>query len=238
MANIFQPLVSMLKEFRDSLLAPAEDPRGPYGVGYQAAQTNEDRKRRLEDRREQLAVGFKTIGCEMGLEALQDLAQAYAQLQPVLDRKRSTDTLSMSQLPGLVELAFNQGLSVLEDALELARAIQLPDGAKLKTDVVRVEHQIEAVKLGDEKDPRLAIPEEKLASLQELSEMIRNQQLRVDELLHQSGRCQQSMQRTLIELAAFRADTSESSVSTVTDTLRKTISQARGVQEELKRLGL
>jgi hypothetical protein len=39
-----------------------------------------------------------------------------------------------------------------------------------------------------------------------------------------------------MELAALRADSSESDVSSVVDTLRLTISHARSVQDEMKRL--
>ena len=78
---------------------------------------------------------------------------------------------------------------------------------------------------------------ETLASRTELLEMIQRQQLRIDRLLHQAGQCQACLQRTRIELAALRAERSETSVGTVTETLRLTILQAREVREEMKRLG-
>ena len=56
---------------------------------------------------------------------------------------------------------------------------------------------------------RLRMKEELLASHRELLEMIAQQQVRVDELFHQSHLCQASLHRTRIELAAIRADTSE-----------------------------
>ncbi len=61
--------------------------------------------------------------------------------------------------------------------------------------------------------------------------------LRVDQLLHQAGACEASLHRTRVEIAALRADSVESSVNAVIGTLRKTITQAKEVQDELKRLG-
>ena len=59
----------------------------------------------------------------------------------------------------------------------------------------------------------------------------------MDQLLHQCESCEASLHRTRIEIAALKADTAESSVRALTDTLRMTINQAKEVQEELKRLG-
>ena len=58
-----------------------------------------------------------------------------------------------------------------------------------------------------------------------------------DKLLYQSDRCEASLHRTRIELAALTAESSETSVSAVTETFEKTINQAKEVREELKRLG-
>ena len=76
-----------------------------------------------------------------------------------------------------------------------------------------------------------------MASHRETLELINQQQYRVDELLHQCGRCEATPTRTRIELASMQAGSSETSVSAVTDTLRRTITQAKEVQEELRRLG-
>ena len=76
-----------------------------------------------------------------------------------------------------------------------------------------------------------------MASHRERLEMIDQQQFRVDELLYQCDRCEASLSRTRIELASLQAGSSDSSVSAVTETLRRTITQAKEVQEEMRRLG-
>ena len=127
---------------------------------------------------------------------------------------------------------------MLEDALELSRAICSPDVERLETEVAHLQVEIEALCGDGSQAARLNIREETLASNVELLDIIRMQQLRVDELLHQSDRCQASLHRTRIELAILRADSSGASVNAVTETLGKTIAQAREVQQEMKRLGL
>ena len=239
MASIMHPLVSALKGFRDALLAPAEDPRElPDGDVPGPPTGRQNGRPGPEQRRIDLEAGFSVIGSETGLKALHELVEEYRQLQPVLGRKRTTDPLSVVHIPALVELAYDQGLSVLDDALELAQAIRLPEGNSLEVEVSRLQEQIEGLQQENADDPRLAMWLERLTSYRELHGMIGRQQLRLDELLHQCGRCQASLQRTRIELAAIRANSSGANVDAVTDTLRKTISQARGVQEELQRLGL
>jgi hypothetical protein len=61
--------------------------------------------------------------------------------------------------------------------------------------------------------------------------------LRVEELLHQADRCEASLSKTHIELAALKADASDVSVTSVIGTLQKTIERAKEVQAELKKLG-
>ena len=191
----------------------------------------------LERSREALGRGFSRLNSDVGLKVLHDMASEYEQLRPVLDSKRETDPLSVAHIPALVEEAYRQGLSVLEDALELTQSIHLPDVQRLEAEVVRLEREIQSLRGDETQGARVKMREETMASHKELLDMIKQQQLRVDELLHQSDRCQASLHRTRIELAALRADSSGTSVTAVTETLRRTIDQARGVQEEMKRLG-
>ncbi len=67
--------------------------------------------------------------------------------------------------------------------------------------------------------------------------MVNQLKERVEELLHQANRCEASLGKTRIELAALKADASEIGVSAIIETLSKTIDRAREVQEELKQMG-
>ena len=184
-----------------------------------------------------LEKGFSEVGSEPGLGALRQLEHEYQQLAPLLQRRRATDPLSVAHLPALAEETYRQGLSVLEDALELARTVNSADVDKLEGQAAQLEAETRSLSEDGEQDTRLKMRREALATHRELLEMIVRQTLRLDELLHQSQRCQTSLQRTRIELATLRADRSAANVDSVTDSLRRTISQARGVQEEMKRLG-
>ena len=144
----------------------------------------------------------------------------------------------MAHLPALAEETYRQGLSVLEDALELARTVNSADVDQLEGQAAELEMETRTLSEDGEQTTRLEMRREELAMHRELLEMIVGQTLRLDELLHQSQRCQTSLQRTRIELASIRADRSAANVDGVTESLRKTINQAREVQEEMKRLGL
>ena len=181
---------------------------------------------------------FTAMNSDTGSTALEELFHEYAQLQPLLQRRRQTDPLAVAHLPTLVDEAYQQGLSILEDALELGRAVSLGDKEKLETDVLRLQEEVEALSRDGKPDTAIRMREERLASHQELLDLIRQQQVRVDELLHQSDRCRASLHRTRIELAALRAEASHGSVDSVTEPLRKTISHVQGLQKEFKRLGL
>jgi hypothetical protein len=81
------------------------------------------------------------------------------------------------------------------------------------------------------------IKEQIMISHKERLELIGRLELRVDELLHQANRCEATLHQTRIELAALKADSAEASVSEVIQSLQSTISQAKEVQDEMKKLG-
>ena len=236
MMKFFSSLLLMPKTFRDTLLGSAEDPREVYGTEYPRQQGRAQEVDR-EVLPEALESGFSGVNSEVGLRIVRELVHEYTQLQPVLSRRKVSDPLSVSHIPPLALATYRQGLSILEDALELSRAIHSPDVEKLEEELARLKEEIESLRFGGSQAARIKMREETAEAYRELLEVIKQQQLRVDELLHQSDRCQASLHRTRIELAALRAGRSRGSVSTVTETLRRTIDQARGVQEEMKRLG-
>ena len=187
--------------------------------------------------REALQVGFGNIKAEEGLKALQMLVDQYDWLKPVLKSKRATDPMALAHVPTLAEETYRQGLSALEDALRLMTAIQSPNNNSLQEEVVELEKELESFRRDASQGERVRMREETIASHRERLALVTQQQLRVDQLVHQSEGCAASLDLTRIEVAALKADSSESSVRAVTDALRRTINQAKEVQEELRRLG-
>ena len=178
-------------------------------------------------------MGHSTVG----LKATKKLVYEYDQLQRVLRRKKETDPLSVAHIPALTEETYRQGLSVLGDVLELERVVHSSDKQGLEKEIVELERGIESLRGDETQAEQVKIKEATVTSHKERVNMIKEQQLRVDQLVYQSDRCEASLHRTRIELAALTAESSETSVSAVTETLEKTINQAKEVQEELKRLG-
>lgn len=162
----------------------------------------------------------------------------YDRLQSVIERKKATGPLALAQIPTLAKETYRQGLSILADALHLMTAIRSPQNERLEREIVEFQKELEALKGNESQAPRVAMREETIASHRQRLELVNQQALRVDQLLHQSEICEASLHRTHIEIAALKADSSDSSVRMVTDTLQSTINQAKRVQEELNRLGL
>jgi len=192
----------------------------------------------LRDGFARLRSGFSRLKLEPGQKALRQLADQYSRLLPVLERKKETDPLALAQVPQLAEETLRQGLSVLSDALDLAQAIYSPERERMEREVATLEADIASLRDNEREAARREMKEETLASHLERLEIMKGHELHVEELLHQSGRCEASLDRTRMEIAALKADGSSASVSAVTQALRKTIDQARSVQEEMKRLGL
>ena len=175
-----------------------------------------------------------------GFKVLLELEYEYRQLQAVLDRRKATDPVSVAYVPSLAEETYRQGLSALQDSVSLVQAIRSPGKEKLEERIRELEKEVQTLRQEgtDAAQVRIKFREEEIASTRDRLEMVQRQQLRVEELLHQSGQCVAALNRTRIELAALKVEGARTSVDAVTASLRKTIDEAREVQEELKSLGL
>ena len=202
----------------------------------------EEERARLEhaevgQRREALQAGFSSIGSTEGLKALTELVSEYERLQPTLGHQRDTDPFSMSLVPSLAVETYRQGLSVLWDALEMMRAVHTPGRERLERELAEMEREVGTLKLDESQAGRLRLREDTLASHRQRLDMLDQLQLRLERFLYQAGRCEASLHRTRIELAAIRTGSSEATVDSVTEALSRTIHQVKEVQEELKKLG-
>lgn len=206
-------------------------------MAIQGQESREVREAELQQLRDTLRTGFSSTNSEPELKALMNLVYEYEQLQLVLDRQDEKGSMSVAHIPGLAEETYRQGLNVLANELQLSRTIHTSNKARLEGEIVEIGKEIESLRADPKQARRIKIREETVASHRQRLEMINQQQYRVDELLYQCDRCEASLSRTRIELAALQAGGSETSVSAVTETLQRTIDQAREVQEELKRLG-
>lgn len=184
-----------------------------------------------------LERGFIEIHSNEGIKALYRLHYGYRQLQPVINRGKEVDLLSMSNVASLVRETYFQGLNVLEDVLELERALRSTNNAQLQVEIKDLEKMAAMVEQNPYKPQRLTLIQEKINSNKERLGMAEKLQLRLDELLHQADRCEASLGKTRIELAALKVDASDIAVNAVTNTLRETIKRAKEVQAELKKLG-
>ena len=191
----------------------------------------------LTQTREVLRNGFESINLEPGLKTLNDLVYQFDELQPVLERRREVDPLGVAHVPALADETYRQGLSVLSDALELSRALRASSPERLEQEIARLEQDLESLRGDEGQAERVRMAESRVRLNTERLELVAQQNLRVEQLLHQSDLCEAALARARLELAGLRADTAEASISAVTESLRTTMAQAREVQEELKKLG-
>ena len=189
------------------------------------------RGERAEVPKRQLELGFRT---------LVELETEYRQVQLVLGKRKETESLSVSYVPTLAEETYKQGLSVLGDALELLLAIRNPSQEELEANIAELERTAESTPQ-DADSPagvRVRLAAETLESHRHRLSMLQRNQVHVDELVHQCGRCVAALSGTRLEIAALQAEGSRTSVDSVTASLESTLKQAREVQDEMKKFGL
>ena len=191
----------------------------------------------FEQLKETVQTGFSKINSAEGIKALKELMHEYKQLQHILNHKKETDSLSAVHIHALSKEAYRQGLSVLSDALEIALVIHSSDEESLEAEIAKFEREIRPLEENRTQKAQVKIKQATIISHKERIEIIKEQELRLDKLLYQCDRCEASLHRTRLELAALKTESAETSVSAVTETLQQTISQANDVQEELKKLG-
>jgi len=180
---------------------------------------------------------FSSLNSSEGQKAISELVYEYEQLQPIIESEKETDPLSLAYVPALANETYQQGLNVLMDALYLMKTVDSSIENRLESEVDQLEKEIGELKKNDNEAGRLKIRESTLILHKERLNMMNQQQLQIERLLYQADLCEASLHKTRMELTALKADTSKSSVNSVTETLQKTINQAKEVREELKKLG-
>lgn len=207
-------------------------------VEKQAEKTQAEDEAELIKLSDMLEAGFSQLSSIYGLTALRGLVHEHQSLQLVLGQPGATSYISLACLPGLSEETFRQGLNVLASCLHMSRTLDTSNKDRLEEEIVEIQEKIETLRNANDQARRVEIMERAVANRQERLELLNQQQMRVDELYYQCDRCEASLARTRIEIAALQAGTSETSVSSVIETLQTTIDQAKEVQEEMKKQGL
>jgi len=184
-----------------------------------------------------IRIGFKKTDSPSGLNALNDLVGEYQKLLQVIEYKKEIDPLSIIQIPALAEETFKQGLNILSAVLQLSRTFHKSDKDRIENRLTAVEREIKTLTRNGAESPLLKIKRSTAASYKKRLEMVNQQKLRFDILLHQCTDCEASLHQTRIELAALKIENSEMSKISVIDSLKLTISQAKETQEEFKKLG-
>ena len=116
----------------------------------------------LDQIRSRLVEGFTETRLAEGHYILRDLDSEFKQLQTVIARHRETDSLSLTYLPALVDETFRQGLFVLDDVLELARATSARHDRRLEAEIKELEGKIHDAKDKKREEERVQLWQEKI----------------------------------------------------------------------------
>ena len=151
--------------------------------------------------------------------SLKALDYEYNQLRGVLERNHQHDSLAVAHLPALASETYLRGLSVLEDALDLARSLASPINQRLESDLPDLEAKIHGAKGKASAEEQVKLWREKASSDRQRLDLIGQERLRLQQLLQQADRCEGALQQTHIELASIKAEASAGSVDAVIATL-------------------
>jgi hypothetical protein len=204
------------------------------GLEAQSVLRIETQLRQAHSRLEQ---GFEELQIREGLAILRGLEHAYRQLQPVINRQEEVDPLSAVHLAALIRETYGQGLNVLEHVLDLESAIGANQDNPLHAKIKLLEQKAAEVSREAESSGNLELIQEEIAFAKERLSREKKLRLRVEELIYQADRCKATLSETRIELAVMKADASDDHVTSVINTLQKTIERAKEVQAELKSMG-
>lgn len=187
--------------------------------------------------RDTLRTGFTSIGSGEGIRELDRMSNEFDQLQDAVSRWPKSSIISIGHIPALADATYEEGLNALGSALELLISIDASERKCLEIDAKALETDIQALQEDETKSIRLELRMARLAELEERLELLNRQEIRAEEFLLRSSLIEGALNRTRIELASLRVDSSDGSVDAVSDVLQKTIDQAREVLEEMRELG-
>jgi hypothetical protein len=190
----------------------------------------------LLQRRHSLKASFDEVAFPAGKEALDRLDSQYGRLLAILARRREGDLLLAAEIPVLAEEAYNQALSVLEDAVDMVQATNIPDRQRLEREANELEAELADLASRGDAEDRVALRSERLQLRRQRLRVMEKQELSIEQLLNECERCETSLDRTCIELASIKGESAAIAVTAVTETLRRTVERARSVQDELKHL--
>ncbi len=194
-------------------------------------------KRALEQHRDHLHDGFCTMKSGEGLRALNNLVREYGQLSSFLDRPGVVDRFTTAHLPGLAAETYSQALSILGSVLELLAGVSPSNKRALEAEITRTERQIVALKSDESESERLQMKEVALNALCQRVNLIKQQELQTEKLIHRSNLTVGELERTRIEIAAMKAGSSEAGITSLVESLRVNLDRAKEVQAELRKLG-
>jgi class 3 adenylate cyclase len=220
-----------------------------YSIGYGEAEAQreverlereeaEATRRRIAEiaqRRRELAAGMARAGSDEGSRVLAGLTNEFEAISHSLRESGADSALSFVHiLPGLAEETYMTGLSVLAQALGLLEVSESSRRRRIELELLDIKERLDDPSRTDERER--ARDERRKESHEQTLAALDDARNGAGDLLAEAERCENTLYRTRVELAALRAGRATVSVDSVIETLQDNIRRVREVQDELRRL--
>jgi hypothetical protein len=197
------------------------------------AEREQKEEAELRQQAETLQTEFLNVYSVEGTKALNAISSEYPQWEAALGQQKSMDPLATSVLRSLGGETLRAGLNLLSDALDLMKLVQVTGRTRLESEIAAMEREVDLLRKEQNQSERLRFKQDILTSLKERLAALSQLQLCVEQLLHQTGRCEASLRAARIELAAIRTGSSKSSVDAISGALQERINQVKEAQASL-----
>lgn len=181
-----------------------------------------------------IETGLANAGSGEGAAAARALGVEWNQLRRLFEVRKATDPLALGRAATIAEETFQSGVNALKDARDLLATTDMTERRKLQWEITELTEEIEQSgveeKSSDLRQHRLDMRRKRLESIDELQEAS-------ERLVLQARRCEETLQRTRVDLAAMRYGGTDERIDGVVTALNDTMKQVREVREELKRYG-
>lgn len=180
-------------------------------------------------------AGFVEIGFTRGVGALDGLTGVHHRLSALLVSDIGFVS-TLDEIRSVSAETYRLGLETLQKTLQLAITVESPDKQRLEKELAEIELKIDEMRDLGADESIIEFRSATAASHRERLSKIGEQELKIERLLYECNRCEASLHRTEIDVSALKAQNAEASVARVTESLQRSVLDAKEVQEELKRL--
>jgi hypothetical protein len=166
-------------------------------------QRRESQEGDLEAVRQQLQDAFREPGSAEGQETLLQLANEFNEVRESLGKVDAPDAITAVRLLASARETYRGGLSALADARALMDALRGLDRAELKAEIDRARAELVSLAKAGAEPERIRLERRTLEKQQRTLELLEQQGLAAERLLHQADLAVAALRRLRVALPAL-----------------------------------